>query len=195
MKTTAIIVAVVLLIVAAGGSYVHSLRSRLAGQNLTIAEQDRLIGQLSAAGDGKDAAIKDLQESKKRDETIVAETAAKIEKLSTHIDDLTRKTQGALRHAPHLTLDSLLPAAAADALCLQWRAASGRRDAAATNHPRDAAAGADARAVDPLAAVCRGWRRLTVGGAVEWNGLLLRHAGLEREDKAALRRWAVEVGK
>lgn len=36
---------------------------------------------------------------------------------------------------------------------------------------------------------------MTVRDAVEWNGRLLRHAGLERMDKAALRHWAGEGGK
>ena len=36
---------------------------------------------------------------------------------------------------------------------------------------------------------------MTVRDAVEWNGLLLWHAGLEREDKAALRAWAAGRSK
>lgn len=195
MKTALIGGIIGLLLVFIAGGSVYVLRERLAERDKTIAEQQRAISVLTAAGDGKDATIKELEASGKRDETIVIETAAKIDQLSAHIDGLTRKTQEVLRHDPHLTLSSHLPAAAADALCLQWRAASGRGHGAAADHPRETAADAHAGTADPLAAGCGKWRQMTVADAVEWNGLLLRHAGLEREDKTALRRWAVEVGE
>lgn len=44
--------------------------------------------------------------------------------------------------------------------------------------------------------ICRNWRgKLTLGDTVEWAGLLLDHAGLERLDKEAIREWATQSGR
>jgi len=193
MKTIAVIV--ILVIVAAVGGYVYSIRARLAEQDQTILDQGRSIGILATANEAKEAAITDLRDSKKRDDTIVTDTAERIETLSIHIDSLTRKAQEALRNEPHLTLDSVLPPAAADALCMQWIEASGRGDHSAANDQANASIGTDEGAKNPTPLECGRWRGMTVRDAVEWNSQLLKHAGLEREDKAALRRWADEAGK
>lgn len=190
--TVGLITAVIL---AAVGGYVHSQDTRLKAQAVTLAEQGQTIGVLYAANAAQAKTIDDLQADKKRDETLVADTAGKIEKLTTRIQSLDRITREAL-NGQNLTLDSLLPPDAALALCLQWHEASGR---SAGDYPANAATGADARAGDTAAAGggsapdCANWRRLTVRGAVEWNGALLRHAGLERTDKAAMRAWTGEV--
>lgn len=176
-------------------------------QRETIAEQGESIGVLTAANAAADAALKDLRAFRQQEDALLADTAEKIDKLTTRIQGLDRITREALRNAPHLTLASPLPADAADALCLQWRAAGGLGSA---YHPGDAAGDPAARAGHSPAAGsggpgtvarngagadCESWRRMTVADAVEWNGLLLRHAGLEREDKAALRAWAAGVGR
>lgn len=189
MKTYLGIGIVLLVIATAVGGYIHSQDARLRTQEKTIAEQGKSIGELSAANAAQSATITELRASKKRDDDLVTGTAEKIDKLATRIQSLDRRTQEALRNAPNLTIDSLLPAAAADALCLQWHEASGRLS---TDYPGNAAGGADARAANSVAPDCGRWRRMTVRDAVEWNGLLLRHAGLEREDKAALRQWAAQ---
>ena len=200
MKTTLGIGLVLLIIFAAVGGYIHSQNTRLKAADATIEEQGRSLGTLFAANIAQNATIKELRESRERDDTLVTDTAEKIDKLTTRIQSLDRRTQEALRNAPNLTLDSLLPAAAADALCLQWHEASGRSGASAANHPASTASSADARTPHTAATGsgtdpdCRGWRRMTVRDAVEWNGLLLRHAGLEREDKATLRQWAAHKG-
>lgn len=189
MKTYLGIGIVLLVIAAAVGGYIYSQDARLRAADATIAEQGKSIGELSAANAAQSATITELRASKKRDDDLVAGTAEKLDKLATRIQSLDRRTQEALRNAPNLTIDSLLPPAAADALCLQWHEASGRL---AADYPGNAAGGADARAANSVAPDCGRWRRMTVRDAVEWNGLLLRHAGLEREDKAALRQWAAQ---
>lgn len=192
---------VLLIISAAVGGYIHSQDARLRAADATIAEQGESIGALSAANAAQAATITELRDSKERDDALVAGTAEKLDKLATRIQSLDRRTQEALRNAPNLTIDSLLPPDAADALCLQWHEAGGR---ITPDHPGNASPGADARAGDTASAGrgtasgspdCSGWRKMTVRNAVEWNGLLLRHAGLEREDKAALRAWAAKGGR
>lgn len=189
MKTYLGVGIVLLIIAAAVGGYIHSQDARLRAADATIAEQGKSIGELSAANAAQSATITELRASKKCDDDLVTGTAEKIDRLATRIQSLDRRTQEALRNAPNLTIDSLLPPDAADALCLQWHAASGRL---AADYPGHAAGGADARAADPSAPDCGRWRRMTVRHAVEWNGLLLKHAGLEREDKAAFRQWAAQ---
>lgn len=180
-----------LVIIAAVGGYIHSQNTRLAAADATIAGQGETIGVLSAANAAQAATIIELRVSKERDDALVSGTAEKIDTLAARIRNLDRRTQEALRNAPNLTLDSLLPPVAADALCLQWHEASGRIPA---NTAGDAAAGPDAGTSHTVAADCGRWRTMTVRDAVEWNGLLLRHAGLERLDKAALREWTAREG-
>jgi len=181
-------VAAIAAIVFAGSLYMRDQSRRMEIQ----AER---LGELHMANAAQNATIRELRDTKKRDDALVADTAEKLDKLATRIQSLDCKTQEALRNAPNLTLDSVLPAAAADAFCLQWHEASGL---GAADYPGNAAGGTDARTADSAAAKggagidCRGWRKMTVRDAVEWNGLLLRHAGLERGDKAALRRRAKE---
>jgi hypothetical protein len=184
MKTYLIGGLALLVIVAAVGGYIYYQASRLE-------EQGAELGRLAVVSAAQQAVITELRDAKQRDDVLVVGTADRIDKLTTRIQSLDRRTQEALRNAPNLTLDSVLPADAADALCMQWRAASG----ISANTPGDAAGGADARTGDTPAPGCGNWRRMTVRDAVEWNGLLLKHAGLEREDKAALRQWALGVNK
>jgi hypothetical protein len=194
---------VLCLVAAAAGGYVRAQDARLREQARTIEAQGRAIGELSAANAAQNATIGELRAGKGRDDALVADTAGRIDRLATRLGTLDRRLQEALRDERNLALDAVLPAGAADALCLQWRAASGRP--AADGHAGDqgnAPAGAAARAADTpaagragdggngTAAGCAGWRAMTLRDAVEWNGLLLRHAGKEREDKAALRAWA-----
>jgi len=189
MKTYLGVGIVLLIISTAVGGYIHSQDARLKAQERTIADQGQSIGELCAASAAQAATITELRASKKRDDDLVAGTAEKIDKLATRIQGLDRRMQEALRNAPNLTIDSLLPPDAVDALCLQWHEASGLLS---SNHPRNSSGGVDARTADSVAFDCGRWRRITVRDAVEWNGLLLRHAGLEREDKAALRQWAAQ---
>jgi hypothetical protein len=179
----------ILLIIVLAGCV--GLAWELSGAKSALERSLKNEGVLYAANVAQNATISELRAAKKRDDALVSGTADKIDELTTRIQGLDRRTREALKNA-ELTLDSLLPVAAADALCLQWNAASGHRIAYSAGDPPG---GADARAGDPQTPDCRRWRKLTVRDAVEWNGLLLDHAGREREDKAALRSWAEKAGE
>ena len=180
-------------VVAIVSTVAVGIGSHIRGQNERLEFQAEQLGELRMANAWQDETITELRESKERDDSLVADTAEKLDKLATRIQSLDRRTQEALRNAPNLTVDSLLPPAAADAFCLQWHEASGRL---IPDHPGNASGGVDARAGDTASAGrgtpaglaeaappdCSDWRKMTVRDAVEWNGLLLRHAGLERED-------------
>jgi len=158
---------VLLLIAAAAGGYIYSQDSRLKAQEQTIKEQGESIGILTTANIAQNATIRQLREFKQIESAIVTAAADRSDSLSTIIQNLDRKAQEALRNAPNLTLDSLLPPDAADALCLQWHEASGRSGSAANQG--NAAVSADARAANSRSSDCGRWRRMTVRAAVEWT--------------------------
>ena len=167
--------------------YVHSLRGEIAAQRASLAEQGEYIGTLEAAAAVNLQTIAHLWAGRAADARVMAERDTRIEGLQAENRGLERQKQEALRGKTNLfTLDSLLPAAFADGLCLQYRAAAG---AGSGNAAGDAAGSLDARAGD-TAAACAVWQTLTFADVLDWVGPLLEHAGLERADKAALRGWA-----
>lgn len=189
----------VLSIVCAVGGHIYAQGEQLGKQAKTITAQAETIGEMQLTLAARDAVIGELRAGNKRDNAIVTETAEKIDALAASFRVLNRQTREALRNAPDLTLDSLLPAAAQRSFCLQYLAASGKIPA---NYPgsapgnTDAGTAATAPAGSGYPAVdCSGFAKMTVRGAVEWSELLLKHAGDERTDKAALRKWAEEVGR
>lgn len=108
-------------------------------------------------------------------------------RLSAGMAALQRELREKSKH--EMDLDRLVSPVVADALRMQHTAASGHPipgdagRAAASPDARTAHSGSASRvAHDP-------WRQLTYRDLVEWIGDLLRHAGLERADKFALRRW------
>lgn len=187
----------VLAIVAAVGGYIYSQRAQIALQRATIAAQGERIGGLQTANAAQAATISAMEASKKENAALILGTAEKVEALAASFRVFDRKAMEALKHAD-LTLDSVLPADAVTAFCLQYLAAGGKLPA---DYQGAAAAGAHAGAADPspaggggYAVDCSGFGKITVRDAVSWNALLLRHAGEEREDKAALRQWAAAKG-
>ena len=164
----------------------------IAAQAERIAVQDRHIGEVTAANAGLEAALAAREATRLRAETLLAEHAGKAESASARARTLERRLTEALSHAKTLDLDQPLPADAAFALCLRYRAARGLAPA---DSEGDASAAAAARAGDSAAALCGGWRQLTPRQALDWLGLLLDHAGAERLDKAALREWAASLPK
>lgn len=159
-----------------------------ARESLATAEAERAAAVALAAAIREDAA---------QTSALMLETLQGQDTMVAQIDVLENQLKEALRHDPSqpapraLTLDDFLPRAAADALCLQYHQAAGTADAAADQAP--AAAGAAAGADHTPAPDCGRWRRVSLREAVEWTGALLRHAGLERTDKAALRRWQAQA--
>lgn len=146
------------------------------------------LGRVKADLELAESALEQLRRFRASEAELVADSAEEQERLTVKNRKLEWQLREALKNA-NFDLDTVLPGAVADALCLRWRVASGFGGGV------DAAGGADAGAGHTVAAVCAGWRgKLTLGDVVEWAGLLLDHAGAERVDKAALRRWSEEAG-
>lgn len=156
-------------------------------QATTISEQSRHIGELEAANAGLASVLDAMKAARDRDNAVIKATAHEADKLTAEARILERRLKEALRHATTLDLDAPLPADAALALCLRYRAARGLGDQGAEG---SSAGGTDAGKDYPAAAFCDDWRRVTLRDALEWLGLLLDHAGAERIDKAGLRKWA-----
>jgi hypothetical protein len=115
-----------------------------------------------------------------------------VEALAGEIGALQRKLREATKH--ETKLDAVIAPGIADALCVQYAAASGY---AVRSDTHDAAGTHDAGADDTAAGWryvaaldCSAWRTLTYGHLLEWAGELQRHAGFERVDKNGLRLWA-----
>jgi hypothetical protein len=177
----------------------HSAMNRLA----------RELGELTAANSGLAISLSAAEEGRRRDNTIIAEAATAAQELQNTARNLQYQLKEALKHETQFNLDSPLPVHITDALCLRWQAASGYSEDNAGN----AAAGAHARTRHTAPGICSAsdgglrppgspqvraepsscassWRNVTLYELFEWTGALLDHAGLERLDKAALRKWA-----
>ena len=161
--------------------------SHIKKQAGIIAEQDRHIGVVESANAGLAEALATMEEGRNRDNALIEASAQETDKFAAEARTLERRLREALRHATILNLDAPLPADAALALCLRYRAARGLGVESAE---RSAAGGPDAGKDHSAASFCAAWRRVTLRDALEWVGLLLDHAGAERIDKAALRQWA-----
>lgn len=186
MLKTGIIIAVIAACAVVGG-VISWQAATINDQAATIAEQDRHIGEVTAANAGLAAALDTVIAFRAADDDLIMETASRADDLAATSRTLQRRLTEAMRHAKTVNLDAPLPADAVDALCLRYRAASG---VGTPDHTGDAPGGTDARSGNPGPPDCRSWRALTLRDVVDWAGLLLDHAGAERLDKAALRAWA-----
>ena len=150
-----------------------------------VEQQARRLGEVTAVNAGLAHSLEIMRQGRAADNLIVAQAAEQSERMTAR----ARTLEHQLREALHAEADfnRVLSRGVTDALCLRWRAASGRGGA---GDPGDAAGRADAGTDDSVAGQCGHWAGMTVRDAVEWAGLLLDHAGFERTDKAALRQWA-----
>jgi len=180
------IVAAIALVGLAGTIAVQ--RHMINTRDATIQTQSESIGSLTTANAMQDGVIRQLRANVERDNRVLAENAKQIENLSNRQRSLDRKIRESLNNAKNLTLDSVLPVDASNALCMQYHAASG--DSITSDNQGDTSLSPDAGAGNSVASRCAGWYNLTLRDVVEWSSLLLQHAGLERLDKSALRAWA-----
>ena len=162
--------------------------------------KDREIGEVTAANAVLGSALDALREIAARNDALLADHAGEIEAAGARARGLERQLREALKHEATFDLDTPLPAAVADALCMRWLSVSGYlagdRAGYAAGSP-DAGTGDSVAArasVESAGAGCEGWRVVTWRQVMEWSGLLADHAGLERMDKAALRGWAGDSG-
>ena len=171
-----------LLVAAMVAFWVRGLAvARLEDENEAL---KAAYGQVTAVNAANAATMETLRAEKFVAEMAVSMKETEAGKLRAHNSVLQRQLREAAKHEENL--DRLVARGIADALCLQHAAASGN---AVRGGSADPAAGTDARAAH-TAARCAGWRELTYRDVVEYTGVLLEHAGLERADKRALRFWA-----
>jgi len=160
-----------------------------------VALRDDLARTEERAG-ANAAALLESERWRMEAERAVAGRDKEAEALTGEIGALQRKLREAVRHEQNL--DRVVDGCIADALCMQYAAASGyavRGDAGDAAGSVGAGAGdTDAGRHYVAALDCGAWRKLTYRDLVEWAGELQRHAGLERADKAGVRAWANEGG-
>lgn len=156
-------------------------------------QQARRLGEVTVVNAGLAHNLERLAAARAADNLVVAQAAEQSERMTARARGLERKLREALRD--EADFDRVLSRGVTDALCLRYRSATGT-DGVSGDDPADSAGHAHAGAGDSVAergaplARCADWGGMTVRDAVEWAGLLLDHAGLERLDKRALREWA-----
>lgn len=156
-----------------------------------IDAQARHIGEVEAANAGLVLSLETLEAARQREQHSINQTAKRARNLEAHAKKLEHQLQEALRDATQLSLDSPLPLPVLDAFCLRWRAASGYSE----DDTRNPTPPADAGKTHPYAPYCADWQRVSLRDVLDWTGLLLDHAGLERLDKQGLREWTgMETG-
>lgn len=182
-----------------GGAVFVLLVGGLAIQNTSLrAANEELIetlGQVKAANAAHKLALDALRAESAFADEAARGAARENDKLRGALRGLQHTLREAARH--ETVLDSRVHPDVADALRMQWQTASGDASGYCSCGPSGVV---DARKNAAVAAggdcaVCDSWRGLTYGDVVEWTGLLLEHAGLERNDKAALRSWAEGAGR
>lgn len=188
MLLRAIILATASLAVAA----ILWQRHVITGMAEQAERQARQIGEVTAANAGLAESLDALREARTTDNEVVLRAAVQADRLSLHAAALEHRLHEALYAAQTVDIDAPLPFDIVHALCLRYRVATGRVGLDLAPPASDAATGAAARTGNPPAATCDGWRALSLRQVVEWAGYLLDHAGLERNDKSALRAWAKE---
>lgn len=129
-----------------------------------------------------------LRKGRDADNLVIAQAAEQSERMTTRARTLERRLREAMNG--EADFDRVLSRNVTDALCLRYRSAAGVYG----GDPAIAAGRTHAGTSDPVAGQCAHWAGMTLRDAVEWAGLLLDHAGLERLDKQALREWAA-MGK
>ena len=154
----------------------------------TAEQQARRLGEVTVVAAGLAKNLETMRQGRAADNLVVKQAAEQSDRMTARARTLERQLREAL--GDEADFDRVLSRGVTDALCLRWRAASGR---SGEDNPGNAAGGADAGTGDSAAGQCVHWAGMTVRDAVEWVGLLLDHAGLERLDKAALREWAARM--
>ena len=156
-----------------------------------VALRDDLARTEERAG-ANAAALLESERWRVRAERAVGMRDREAEALAGEIGALQRKLREAAKHEQQL--DGVVTGDIADALCVQYAAASGyavRNGGANAAGIADAGTGHTAAGRHYVAALdCAAWRKLTYRDLIEWAGELQRHAGLERADKAGARAWA-----
>ena len=155
-------------------------------------QQARRTGELTVVNAGLAHNLERLAAARAADNLVVKQAAEQSERMAARARGLERKLREALRD--EADFDRVLSRGVTDALCLRYRSAAGTSGVSGDD-PDDSAGRIDAGASDSAASGnnCEQWHGLMVRDVVEWAGLLLDHAGMERLDKAALRQWAQGV--
>ena len=193
------------LLIALGSLLVGLAAGAISWQANTIARletegrgKDRVIGEVTAANDALAAVLDEIRETHRKNEELLEGHAARTEAAQREARALERRLREALGHESAFTLDDPLPRAVADALCLRHLAASGHPAGPNQGSASGAADAGEGHTASPRdgagsgrsATPCGEWRTVTYRDALEWTGLLLDHARLERADKEALRAWS-----
>lgn len=191
-------------LLAAGAACIAALAATFWWQSSTIARLEEsnaaLVERSTLAESRAEASVAALIESEAerlRADSAVAGRDKQVEALNTKVGALQKQLREAAKNETNL--DRRVHPDIADALCVQYAAASGY---AVRSGQGDAPGSAGARAGDTVAGWryvpaldCSQWREITYRGLVEWPGGLLSHAGIEREDKAAQRQWSAREGR
>ena len=170
------------------GLFVLALVGALWWQHQVVCDQAEQIGEVTIANAALSQSLETMRKGREADNMVVKQAAEQADRMTATARTLERQLQGAMHG--EVDFDRVLSRGVTDALCLRWQSASGVYG----GDPGDAAGRTHAGKSDSPAPGCAEWAGLTLRDVVEWSGLLLDHAGLERGDKAGLRAWAAQEG-
>ena len=163
-----------------------ALMAAICWQRGAMISQASRLEQAQAANVSLSKSIGQLRAAREADNLIIVQAAGQSDRMMARARDLELKLREAMNH--EADFDRLLSRNVTDALCLRWIAASGANGGDSGDAPGRVDAGT-AHTAAGQSDDCKNWTGMSVRDAVEWTGLLLDHAGLERLDKAALRQW------
>ena len=178
------------LIIAGIGGYIYALRVSNSSLAASLADLGEKNGRLELANQTQAKTLARLESASAANDALVVRVLEQNNALESSSRALEQKLKEALNASPTLALDSLLPADAALALCLQHHQSSagiGEGDSA------DPSGGSVAGARNPAAPDCSRWQRVSVREAVEYNRLLLLALGKARKNAIALNIWSQEA--
>ncbi len=188
--------AIASVIIALCGTIYYERRI-LTGLRAELNRANEELGRQHEKSAALRAALETMQGLSAINEAVTGSAVRRANDLAARSRELQHRLKEAMLHAastdPEENLYALpLPYAAADALCLRHHAAglAAGTPAAPASAPGPHTAQKHTAAPGAGEPDCAAWRGLTIGETVEWAGVLLEHAGLEGNDKNALREWA-----
>lgn len=152
-------------------------------QRSAMSDQSERLTKIEIERDALSQSVDKLRAWREEDRLAVLQSAQQAERMTVKNKTLEYRLQEALR--AEADFNRVLSRGVTDALCLRYQSATGVYG----GDPGDSTGRTHAGESNTAAAGCASWAGLTVRGAVEWAGLLLDHAGLERIDKQAIREW------
>ena len=158
-------------------------------QRGSMRDQTGRMAKIEVERDSLSQSVERLRALQEADKMVVVQSAEQAERMASRAKMAEYRLQEAL-HA-EVDADRVLSRGITDALCLRYGAASGANggDPDCSAGCADAGKSHTAAAGSTVPANCNAWAGLRVRDVLEWSGLLLDHAGLERIDKAAIRGW------